>query len=149
MRAVVQRVKKASVSINGSIVSQISTGMLILLGISPEDTAQDTEYIVKKCANLRIFDDAQGVMNLSALDIGAEILLVSQFTIMGDARKGRRPSYIGAAAPADAVSIYDEAVKCFENTGLTVKTGVFGAEMEVSLVNDGPVTLLLDSTKIF
>ena len=149
MRAVVQRVTNASVTIDGIKVSEIGKGLLVLLGITQEDSEKDIDYIVSKCSNLRIFDDSDGVMNVSGLESGAEILVVSQFTLYGDARKGRRPSYINALAPSDAEPIYEKAVESFRKTGLQVKTGRFGAEMEVNLVNDGPVTILLDSRKGF
>ena len=149
MRAVVQRVKNAGVTIDGENISEIGKGLLILIGITQGDTQADIDYIVSKCANLRIFDDEDGVMNLSGSDIGAEILVVSQFTLYGDARKGRRPSYINALAPSDAEPVYEKTVEAFRETGLKVKTGRFGAEMDVRLVNDGPVTILLDSRKGF
>lgn len=149
MRAVVQRVKNAGVTIDGENISEIGKGLLILIGITQGDTEADIDYIVSKCTNLRIFDDEDGVMNLSGADTGAEVLVVSQFTLYGDARKGRRPSYINALAPSEAEPVYEKAVEAFRKTGLTVKTGRFGAEMDVRLVNDGPVTILLDSRKGF
>ena len=149
MRAVVQRVKEASVTVENNIVSEIKQGLLILLGIEPDDGQKDIEYIVRKCLNLRIFDDSNGVMNLSALNISADILLVSQFTLMGDVRHGNRPSYIAAAPPSDAEPIYEKVITEFRASGLTVGCGVFGADMSVSLVNNGPVTILIDSKKLF
>ena len=149
MRAVLQRVKEAAVSVADRTLGQISGGLVILLGITPQDTQKDIDYIVSKSIHLRIFDDEAGVMNRSVEDAGGEILLVSQFTLMGDARHGRRPSYIAAARPAEALPVYTQTVRSFEKTGLIIKTGEFGADMQVSLVNDGPVTILLDSEKQF
>ena len=136
-------------SVADRTIGQISGGLVILLGITPQDTQKDIDYIVSKSIHLRIFDDEAGVMNRSVEDAGGEILLVSQFTLMGDARHGRRPSYIAAARPAEALPVYTQTVRSFEKTGLIIKTGEFGADMQVSLVNDGPVTILLDSEKQF
>ena len=149
MRAVVQRVKSAGVSIENKTVSQIEKGILVLVGITQSDTKKDMEYIVNKCLGLRIFEDENGVMNKSLEDIKGELLLVSQFTLMGDARHGRRPSYIKAEAPSSAVKKYEELTELFKEKYGEIKTGVFGADMQVTLVNDGPVTILLDSEKIF
>ncbi len=149
MRAVVQRVASASVSVGGDMISEIGKGLMILVGIASDDTEKDVDYISSKCCNLRIFDDENGVMNLSAQETGGEILLVSQFTLMGDARKGRRPSYIKAAGPEIAVPLYEKLASMLKDCGFTVKTGIFGADMQVALVNDGPVTILLDSRKTF
>ncbi len=149
MRAVVTRVKSASVRIAGALYSKIEQGLLVLLGSEEGDTPGDISYIAEKTANLRIFQDEEGKMNRSVRDAGGEILIVSQFTLMGDARKGRRPSFIKAGSPAEAESIYDQAVLAFEAQGLPVKTGVFQAHMEVESINDGPVTILLDSRRLF
>ncbi|MBC5647104.1 D-aminoacyl-tRNA deacylase [Christensenella tenuis] len=149
MRAVVQRVKNASVYVDGEAISQIGTGLVVLIGISSEDSDRDMEYIAEKCVNLRIFEDAGDVMNLSVKDIGGEILLVSQFTLYGDARKGRRPSYIKAATPDAARDLFEKCVYLFRKKYEKIQIGKFQAEMQVSLVNDGPVTILLDSKKEF
>lgn len=149
MRAVVQRVKNASVSTEGKTVGRIGTGLLVLLGISAEDTEKDMEYIAEKCINLRIFEDSSGVMNLSVKEIAGEILVVSQFTLYGDARKGRRPSYIRAASPDSARDLFEKCVYVFREKYEKIQTGKFQAEMQVSLVNDGPVTILLDSKREF
>ena len=149
MRAVVQRVLKASVSIDGYVKGEIGKGLMILIGAMDGDTEKDVEYIVKKCVGLRIFSDAEGKMNLSVADVGGELLIVSQFTLLGDARKGNRPSFIAAGRPEVTEKLYDMVVKGFENSGLKVATGKFGADMQVSLINDGPVTIMLDSRKVF
>jgi len=149
LRAVVQRVKKASVFVSGEKVSSIGNGLLVLVGIANDDIEKDIRYIVDKCTQLRIFDDDSGVMNKSAIDVGCEILVVSQFTLYGDARKGRRPNYINAANSSVSFPLYAQLIRCFNESGLKIQTGVFGAEMDVSLVNDGPVTILLDSRKVF
>ncbi len=150
MRAVLQRVKNASVAVNGSIVSSIGTGLLCLAGIEKNDSQADIEYISNKITGLRIFDDEKGFMNLSVAETGGEILLISQFTLMGDVRKGRRPSWSAAESPDTARAMFDAFTERM-STLLPgkVKTGVFQAMMEVSLINDGPVTILLDSRKIF
>ena len=149
MRAVVQRVKHASVSTEGKTVGRIGTGLLVLLGISAQDTEKDMEYIAEKCVNLRILEDSSGVMNLSVKEIAGEILVVSQFTLYGDARKGRRPSYIRAASPDSARDLFEKCVYVFREKYEKIQTGKFQAEMQVSLVNDGPVTILLDSKREF
>lgn len=141
--------KSASVGIDGALYSKIGQGLLVLLGSEEGDTPGDISYIADKTVNLRIFQDEEGKMNRSVRDAGGEILIVSQFTLMGDARKGRRPSFIKAGSPAEAESIYDQAVLAFEAQGLPVKTGVFQAHMEVESINDGPVTILLDSRRLF
>lgn len=146
MKAVVQRVSSASVKVSGEAVGAIGRGLLVLLGVEPDDGEADIAYIAKKCANLRIFEDAEGKMNLSALELHLSVLLVSQFTLLGDARKGNRPSFIGAAVPAVAIPLYERTVAEFRRL-LPTETGVFGADMQVELVNDGPVTILLDSKK--
>ena len=148
MKAVVQRTARASVSIDGNTVGRIDRGLLVLLGIEPDDGEADIEYLVKKCSGLRIFEDENGKMNLSVQDVGGSILLVSQFTLLGDARKGNRPSFTGAAVPEKAIPIYERVI--FELAKrLPVQTGVFGADMQVELVNDGPVTILLDSKRTY
>ncbi|WP_455258305.1 D-aminoacyl-tRNA deacylase [Peptoniphilus asaccharolyticus] len=149
MRAVIQRVKKASVKVEENIIGQIGYGLLMLLGVEAEDTQEDFEYIYKKTTNLRIFDDDNGVMNLSIKDIQGEILVVSQFTLYGDARKGNRPSYIRAAKFDSGVKFYEEFIKRAQSESLKVATGEYGADMDVELINHGPVTILLDSRKEF
>ena len=149
MRTVVQRVKRASVTVDDKIVSEISKGLLILLGVAKEDTPADIDYMANKVANLRIFQDEQGKMNLSLLGIGGEALVVSQFTLYGDCRKGRRPSFIAAAQPEKADEMYQEFITALNKMGISTKGGIFQAYMDVELVNDGPVTILLDSQKLF
>ncbi len=149
MRAVVQRVKNASVFVEDAEISRIENGILVFLGIAADDTEKDMEYIVEKCVNLRIFEDAENVMNLSVQDIEGEILLVSQFTLYGDARKGRRPSYQKAAPPDMARGLFQKCIWLFEQKHSKVRTGKFQADMQVALINDGPVTILLDSKKDF
>ena len=146
MRTVIQRVTSASVSIEGEVVGQIGKGMMLLLGICPEDTTADADWLVGKISKLRIFDDANGVMNLSLMDIGGEALVVSQFTLMASYRKGNRPSYIRAAGHATAIPLYDYFCRALsERLGRPVGTGEFGADMKVGLVNDGPVTICMDT----
>ena len=146
MRTVIQRVTSASVSIEGEVVGQIGKGVMLLLGITPEDTQQDADWLVGKISRLRIFDDANGVMNLSLQDIGGEALVVSQFTLMASYRKGNRPSYIRAAAPDIAIPLYEYFVRQLGIAlGRDIPTGRFGADMQVSLTNDGPVTISMDS----
>lgn len=149
MRAVVQRVTGSSVTVGGETVGAIGPGVMVLIGVSANDTDRDLKYITDKVMNLRIFDDENGVMNRSVLDVGGSILAVSQFTLYGDARGGRRPSYIRAAAPEPANELYERAVAAWRQQGIHVETGRFRTEMKVSLVNDGPVTILLDSEKAF
>lgn len=148
MRAVVQRVLNASVAIGGTVKGEIGKGYLVLLGIEENDTEKDLDYIAEKLLGLRVFEDEAGKMNRSALDAGGSILLVSQFTLYGDARKGRRPSFTRAARPEKAIPLY-EAMIARLRAALPVETGEFGADMQVSLVNDGPVTILLDSERTF
>ena len=148
MRAVVQRVLSASVAIGGTVKGEIGEGYLVLLGIEENDTEKDLDYIAEKLLGLRVFEDEAGKMNRSVLDAGGSILLVSQFTLYGDARKGRRPSFIRAAKPEKAIPLY-EAMIARLRAALPVETGEFGADMQVSLVNDGPVTILLDSERTF
>ena len=147
MRAVIQRVSRASVCVDGRVVGKIGAGLLVLLGVARADTPESAGYLAEKIANLRNFSDAAGKMNLSLLDIGGSALVVSQFTLYGDTRRGRRPSYIQAASPDDANLLYEEFVRLLRALGVTVETGVFQAHMQVELVNDGPVTILLDSEK--
>ena len=149
MRAVVQRVTESNVKVDGETVGAIGPGVMVLIGVSTEDTDKDLKYIVEKVPNLRIFDDENGVMNKSLLDAGGSILAVSQFTLYGDARGGRRPSYIHAAKPEMANAFYERAVAAWREAGIHVETGRFRTEMKVSLVNDGPVTILLDSERTF
>ena len=149
MRCVVQRVTSASVTVGGEVSGQIGSGVLVLIGVADGDTEADFRYIAEKVPNLRIFDDENGVMNRSLTDTGGEILAVSQFTLYGDARGGRRPSYFRAAKPAEADAWYRKLIACWREKGIHVETGVFRTEMKVALVNDGPVTILLDSEKKF
>ena len=149
MRAVVQRVSEASVTVEGEVVGAIGPGLMVLLGVVEGDTAADRDLIAGKLAGLRIFEDDDGKMNRSVLDIGGSILIVSQFTLAGDARKGRRPSFVAAARPEVAEPMYDALVEDLRGQGITVATGRFRTHMQVALVNDGPVTILLDSRKAF
>jgi D-tyrosyl-tRNA(Tyr) deacylase len=145
MRVVVQRSKQASVTVNGEIVGKIESGLVLLVGITHSDTKEDVEYVADKIANLRIFEDENGKMNRSVREAGGEILSVSQFTLYGDTRKGRRPSFVEAARPEQAQPLYDFFNDKMREQGLAVETGIFGAMMDVSLVNDGPVTLIVES----
>ncbi len=149
MRAVIQRVKSASVKVNGELVSEIGAGLLIFLGISHDDTETELDYIANKVANLRIFEDADGKMNCSLLDIGGSALVVSQFTLYGDCRKGRRPSFINAARPEVANTLYEQFITALKQLNIPTEGGTFQAMMDVQLINDGPVTILLDSDKQF
>lgn len=144
MRLVIQRVSEAAVWIDGSAFSQIDRGLLVLFGSRTGDTEESTHWLAEKTVNLRIFEDAEHKMNLSALDISAEILVVSQFTLYADARKGRRPAFTDAMEPVEAERLYQRYLFALEASGLTVRTGSFGAKMDVRLVNDGPVTIILD-----
>ena len=148
MRAVVQRVTEASVTVNGETVGKIGAGLCVLLGVSTDDTEADADYLADKLSALRIFDDENGVPNRSVTDVGGAILLISQFTLLGDARKGRRPSYIDAARPEQAIPLYERCVRKLK-AAVPVETGVFGADMKVRILNDGPFTILLDSRKGF
>lgn len=149
MRAVVQRVTKSSVTVDDRVTGQIGKGLMVLIGVEEGDTEKDAEYIAKKVSALRVFDDEEGVMNLSVQDVGGEILAVSQFTLLGDVRKGNRPSYFTAARPEEADTLYRTVIEKLESRGLHVEEGVFQAEMLVSIDNDGPVTILLESHKLF
>ena len=149
MRAVIQRVKSASVTVEGEVVSEIRKGLLVFLGVAQEDTPADVDYMASKIANLRIFEDDEGRMNLSILDVGGEALVVSQFTLYGDCRKGRRPSFIHAARPEKADPLYQAFMDEISRLGVPVKAGIFQAMMDVELINDGPVTMMLDSNKLF
>lgn len=146
MRAVIQRVSKAGVMIDGKIHSKIGEGLLVLLGIEDADTMDDIEWLSSKIVNLRIFDDENGVMNLSVLDKKGEMLLVSQFTLHASTKKGNRPSYIKASKPEVAVPLYEKMIQQLSgDLGQTIKTGIFGADMKVDLLNDGPVTIVIDT----
>ncbi len=148
MRAVIQRVSEASVEIDGKISGAIDTGLLVLVGIEDADSAEDIEWLSNKIINLRIFNDADGVMNLSVKDIDGEILVVSQFTLHASTKKGNRPSYIKASKPETAIPLYEKFIERLEFSLVNpVQTGVFGADMKVSLVNDGPVTIIIDTKK--
>ena len=149
MRAVVQRVSRAKVTVEGEITGEIATGLLVLLGVAEGDTAEDAVTLAEKLVGLRIFEDAEGKMNLALSEIGGAMLVVSQFTLLGDCRKGRRPSFITAARPEVAEALYRTLVAEVQGRGITVATGRFQTHMDVELVNDGPVTLLLDSRKAF
>ena len=149
MRAVVTRVRSASVAIGGEVKSAIGKGFLVLLGVRTDDTEAEARKIADKICGLRVFEDENGKMNLSVTDMGLSVLVVSQFTLMGDARKGRRPSFIRAGRPEDARSAFEQAVSEMRALGLSVQTGRYQADMQVHLVNDGPVTILLDSKRVF
>ncbi len=146
MRAILQRVSQASVRVGGELVSEIGTGLLILLGIEEADTQEDIEWLGRKIANLRIFNDSDGMMNKSIREVEGDALVVSQFTLHAAIKKGNRPSYIKAAKPTTAIPLYEAFVKQLEiNLGRSVGTGIFGADMQVSLLNDGPVTIIIDT----
>lgn len=145
MKVVVQRSKAAKVTVAGEIVGQIDHGFVLLVGVTHEDGEADAAFLADKIANLRIFEDEAGKMNLSLLDVGGEILSVSQFTLYGDCRKGRRPNFLDAARPEHAIGIYDTFNGLLRDKGIKVETGVFGAMMDVELINDGPVTLIIES----
>ena len=149
MRAVLQRVSRARVVVDGAVTGEIGAGLLILVGVGKNDTDEAAKYLAEKTANLRIFDDEQGKMNRSLLDVQGAALVVSQFTLYGDARGQRRPSFIQAAPPEEGKRLYEAFVKALRALGVRVETGVFQAMMEVELTNDGPVTILLDSDKLF
>ena len=145
MRALLQRVSQASVAVSGETIGSIGPGFVVLVGIARADERADIDYIVSKTVNLRVFADDDGRFNLSALDVGAELLIISQFTLYADTRRGRRPSFTDAAPPDDAAALFDDTLAAFRDTGLTIATGRFQAHMNVSIHNDGPVTIMLDS----
>ena len=145
MRSLVQRVAGASVAVDGQVVGRIDRGLVVLLGIGQGDDEKDARYIADKVVNLRIFDDGDGRFNLSAIDVAAQLLLISQFTLLADVRKGRRPSFTDAAPPQEAESLFEACVHLFRETGLTVETGRFQQHMLVDIQNDGPVTIMVDS----
>lgn len=149
MRAVVQRVSKSSVTVNGEIIGSINRGLNVLIGISKDDTIEDLKYIKDKIINLRIFEDEKERMNLSVNDIKGEILIISQFTLYGDCRKGRRPNFMNSMSPKEAEELYKKFLEMMNETELKIQCGQFGADMKVSIENDGPVTILLDSSKEF
>lgn len=142
MKAVIQRVSKAKVTVQGKVTGQIGRGLVILLGVKEGDREEDVSWLARKCVNLRIFEDKKGNFNFSALETEAELLVISQFTLYGDCRKGRRPSFTQAAKPPEAEELYDKFVEKCRQTGLKVETGIFGAMMEVEIHNSGPVTLI-------
>lgn len=148
MRAVIQRVQHASVTVENEVIGKIGHGLLILLGVGDGDSEADMKYIADKSMGLRIFSDENDKMNLSVSDVGGEMLVVSQFTLYGDCRKGRRPNFTPAMEPVGANAMYEKFVKYLEDNGMKVQKGSFGADMKVELLNDGPVTILLDSTKV-
>ena len=149
MRAVVQRVSYSNVKVDGETIGEIKNGLMVLIGVTHDDTSKDVDYLVDKTVNLRIFEDENDKMNLSLKDVGGEMLAVSQFTLYGDCRKGRRPSFTNAAKPDYADELYMEFVEKVRARGIKVDTGKFGAHMKVELLNDGPVTMLLESDKSF
>ncbi len=149
MRAVVQRVAKAKVTVDGQVTGEIGLGLLVLLGVAQTDTEQDADYLADKVAGLRIFEDAEGKMNLAVAEVGGAVLAVSQFTLYGDVRRGKRPSFDAAARPEQAKKLYDYFCGRIRGFGLRCEEGVFQAMMDVELLNAGPVTILLDSTKVF
>ncbi|WP_313164171.1 D-aminoacyl-tRNA deacylase [Sedimentibacter sp.] len=149
MRAVVQRVKRANVTVDNKVIGEINHGILLLLGVEGDDDEKDLEYMCDKVPNLRIFEDENGKMNKSLLDVGGSILVISQFTLLGDARKGRRPSFTEAAQPDKAIPMYTKFISSMKEKNIFTQEGEFGADMQVELVNDGPVTILLDSKKGF
>lgn len=149
MRAVVQRVLNANVKVNGDTVGKIGKGLLVFLGIGEDDDNKDLEYMVEKILGLRIFEDTNSKMNLSLLNVEGEILVISQFTLYGDVRKGKRPSFSSSARPEMAESMYNKFIAMCKERGIKAEEGIFGADMKVELINDGPVTILIDSKKIF
>ncbi|AOY76951.1 D-aminoacyl-tRNA deacylase [Clostridium formicaceticum] len=149
MRAVIQRISEGKVTVGGQITGEIQKGLLVYLGVGHEDTIDDIKYMVEKITNLRIFEDENDKMNLSLIDVGGKLLVVSQFTLMGDCRKGRRPSFIEAGRPEEAEKLYEMFVDYCRNQGIEVATGVFQTHMMVHAINDGPVTMLIDSKKTF
>ena len=149
MRAVVQRVSKAQVSVDSKIVGSIEKGLVVYIGVGKEDTNSDIDYLADKVAGLRIFEDDNEKMNLSVQDIEGDVLAISQFTLYGDVRKGKRPSFTDSAEPLIGNEFYEHFIDKLENMGINVQRGIFGAHMEVSYINDGPVTILLDSKRLF
>lgn len=149
MRAIVQRTNYSSVAINGKLKSEINKGLMVLLGIKKGDNLKDADYIMDKIINLRIFPDQDGKMNLSVQDIKGQIMIVSQFTLYGDARKGRRPGFADAELPEAALPLFDYCIKHLGDLNMPVETGIFGADMQLTIENDGPCTILLDSEKVF
>lgn len=149
MRAVIQRVISSSVSVDGNVIGKINKGFNVLIGLSKDDTLDDLNYIKDKIINLRVFHDEKDKMNLSLIDVNGDILVISQFTLYGDCRKGRRPNFMEAKGGDEAKELYDEFIKILKTSGLKVETGEFGAEMKVEIINDGPVTILLDSKRNF
>jgi len=149
MRAVVQRVSSSKVTVDGELTGEINKGLLVLLGVTHDDTSKDVDYIIDKVLNLRIFEDENEKMNLSLKDVEGELLVVSQFTLYGDCRKGRRPSFSNAARPEVATKLYEEFIDKARKEGIVTQTGMFGAHMMVDLTNDGPVTILLESNRDF
>ncbi|MDE5415036.1 D-aminoacyl-tRNA deacylase [Alkalihalobacterium chitinilyticum] len=145
MKVVLQRVSEASVTVNEEVVGKIGSGLMLLVGITHEDTVEDVQYLTDKIVNLRIFEDDEGKLNLSLLDVGGQILSISQFTLYGDCRKGRRPNFMGAAKPDVAEPLYEAFNEQLRQKGVQVETGIFGAMMDVQLINHGPVTLIIDS----
>ena len=145
MRAVIQRVKKSSVAIDKKVIGEIGKGLLVLLGIAKTDETRDVDYLVEKILNLRVFEDRNGKMNKSLIEINGEMLVVSQFTLLGNCRKGRRPSFVEAAEPEKANALYEKFINQVRQTGVSAKTGQFRTMMDVALINDGPVTLILES----
>ena len=149
MRAILQRVLNASVKVDGKTIGEIEKGLLVFLGVGEGDTEKDLKYIADKCIGLRIFSDEEDKMNLSLTDVGGQMLVISQFTLYGDCRKGRRPSFTSSMEPIKAKEMYESFIKYIEQSGVKTEHGEFGADMKVELINDGPVTLMLDSTKSF
>ncbi|HPD89822.1 MAG TPA: D-aminoacyl-tRNA deacylase [Bacillota bacterium] len=149
MRAVIQRVKQSRVLVNGEVTGAIQQGFTVLLGVCQEDDVQDAQYLARKIANLRVFEDLDGKMNVSLKEVEGKVLAVSQFTLLGDTRKGNRPSFVEAAPPEKAKTLYDAFTSFLVEEGITVEEGIFQAEMMVEISNDGPVTILMDSKKVF